>query len=108
MLLNEIGSSVRKYEEEVLFNTEAHEHWYEVEFKDNRVIIYEVNKYYAYELEEGEIECSRTFEEIDTFKCSIEDFTNFVINFYREKAQYESYSYPQEAYVYELINIRNV
>lgn len=109
MLLDEIGSIVREHEEEVLFDVEAPAHWYEVEFKNNKVTLYEIDEYHFNGDEWGEIETSTVYDELETFyNCSLKDFTNFVIQFFETKMLYREHSYPQEAYVYDKIIIRSI
>lgn len=45
-MLNQVQSIIEEYEEEVLFDVEAPEHWYEIEFcNNNQMIIYEIDEY---------------------------------------------------------------
>ena len=109
MLLHEIGLIVREYEEEVLFDVEAPEHWYEVEYRNNNtVILYEIDEYHFNGDEVGEIETSTVYDEIESFNCTLKEFTNFVIQFFETKLLYRNHSYPQEAYVYDKIIIRGI
>ena len=109
MLLHEIGLIVREHEEEVLFDVEASEHWYEVEFNNNKVTLYEIDEYHFNGDEWGEIKTSTVYDELETFyNYSLKDFTNFVIQFFETKMLYREHSYPQEAYVYDKIIIRSI
>lgn len=89
-MLNEIITNVKEYEEEILFDVEAPEHWYEVEFKKDEVILYEVDEYHYNGDEWGEIKTSTTSNEINNWKCTLEEFTNFVIQFFKWNKEYKN------------------
>ena len=108
MMFNEVRSIVKQYEEELLFDVEAPAHWYEIEYNNGTVTIYEINEYHFNGDEYGEVETSTEYEEIDYFICTLKDFTNFVIQFFQAKAFYREHSYPQEDYVLDKIIIRGV
>ena len=99
---------IRNIEEEVLFDVEAPEHWYEIEFKDNKLIVYEIDEYHFNGDEWGEIEIRTNTTEIEEYECSLVEFTNFVIQFYQHQMSYIRTSYPQEAYINNKIIIRGV
>ena len=105
---NNVMKVIQNIEEEVLFDVEAPVHWYEIEFNDNELIIYEVDEYHFDGDEWGEIKTSTVYDELKTFDCSLKDFTNFVIQFFENKLQYRTHSYPQEAYICDKIIIRRI
>ena len=109
MLFTNVLAVVGEMEREVLFDVEAPEHWYEVEYRNNNtVILYEIDEYHFNGDEVGEIETSTVYDEIESFNCTLKEFTNFVIQFFETKLLYRNHSYPQEAYVYDKIIIRGI
>lgn len=108
-MLNQVQSIIEEYEEEVLFDVEAPEHWYEIEFcNNNQMIIYEIDEYKFDGEEQGEIETSLINTEVESIPCTLKQFTNFVIQFYQTQLLYMRASYPQEAYILEKVIIRGV
>lgn len=99
---------IRDIEEKALFDVEAPMHWYEIEFKDDELIIYEIDEYHFDGDEWGTIDSKEIQTSIKEFECSLKEFTNFVIQFYQNKLLYMRTSYPQEAYILEKIIIRGV
>ena len=99
---------IQNMEEEVLFDVEAPEHWYEIEYVNNHLIIYEIDEYHYNGDEWGEIRTSTNQTAIKEFECSLKEFANFVIQFFETKILYLRASYPQEAYISEKIIIRGI
>lgn len=105
---NNVMKVIQNIEEEVLFDVEAPAHWYEIEFNNNELIIYEVDEYYFDGDEWGTIETKTNTTEIKRFECSLIEFTNFVIQFYDNQISYMKTSYPQKAYIADKIVIKGV
>lgn len=105
---NNVIKVIQNIEEEVLFDVEAPAHWYEIEFNDDELIIYEIDEYHFDGDEWGTIETKANITEIKRFECSLIEFTNFVIQFYENQILYMETSYPQEAYITNKITIRGV
>ena len=105
---NNVMKVIQNIEEEVLFDVEAPAHWYEIKFNNDELIIYEVDEYHFDRDEWGKIETKTNTTEIERFKCSLIEFTNFVIQYYDNRILYMEASYPQEAYITNKIIIRGV
>ena len=105
---NNIMKVIQNTEEEVLFDVEAPAYWYEIEFNNDELIIYEVDEYHFDGDEWGTIETKTNTTEIKKFECSLIEFTNFVIQFYDNQISYMKTSYPQKAYIADKIVIKGV
>lgn len=105
---NNIMKVIQNIEEEVLFDVEAPAYWYEIEFNNDELIIYEVDEYHFDGDEWGTIETKTNTTEIKKFECSLIEFTNFVIQFYDNQISYMKTSYPQKAYIADKIVIKGV
>ena len=105
---NNVMKVIQNIEEEVLFDVEAPAYWYEIEFNNDELIIYEVDEYHFDGDEWGTIETKTNTTEIKRFECSLIEFTNFVIQFYDNQISYMKTSYPQKAYIADKIVIKGV
>lgn len=106
MLFTNVLEIVGEIEREVLFDVEAPTHWYEVNYENNQLIIYEIDEYYENSDVWGEMTTKFNREKIETINCSIEEYLKFVIHFFRQKIIYIEHKYPAKNHYIMKILIR--
>lgn len=105
-IFHEVIKCVTEYEEEILFDVEAPQHWYEIVYENNKLKILEIDEYHFNGEEWGEIDSKHNVNVIEEFSCEIIEYINFIIRFFKAKALYVQHEYPQKNYVLTKINIQ--
>lgn len=105
MTFNNVINVVREYEEEVLFDVEAPDHWYSITYENNKLKLSEVDEYHQNGDEWGEIITKTNVYKIEEYKCTLEEYLKFVIRFFNAKMLYRQHEYPSENYVVEKIDV---
>ena len=106
MLINDVLQKVKEIEEEVLFDVEAPSHYYDINYENGKIILRENDEYHFNGDEWGEIEVKTNTYIIGEFDCTIEEYINFIICFYKKKLIYQEHQYPSDIDVITKISIK--
>lgn len=105
MIFHDVINVIREYEKDILFDVEAPSHWYNIAYKDNKLIIQEVDDYQYDGDEWGEIYTKSNVSQIHEIECTLEEYLQFVIHFFYQKIEYIQYEYPSKNYILTKIEI---
>lgn len=100
--INEITNTIKKMEEELLYDVECNNHYYKLRYENKEISLSLVESYTGYD-EENNLNSTGRVSSLDSYKGSVEEYCNLVIAIMRDKEIFLRYGESEYPYI-NLVN----